>query len=269
MGQHGVVFLQDAGAACVVGHGVEGERRRWGRGCDGVDGCDDGLHGFLAHFLIDDVEGDFGDEEGFVVASQIGAAVGAVVAFGPGIADGHAEFAFHAEPAVEPPRASVEESDGGQVAFQTVVAHGLVHAEGELDVAHVVVAVDEVESPIAFVEGGVGPPAQFGRNEEVTPLASFVIVGGPRTVAAGDTEGPVFCHAHIHTQIRCERNVIDQIVAHSHVTLRTHLAEEAKQNHQQYGFLYVLQILVHNSSIFSFQLLCLSLSPAFLVHSAQ
>ena len=212
---------------------MESQHRRW-RWC-GVDGGDDRLDRLLFHLLIDDVEGELGNEEEFVVLAVVGTAVGAIVFLEPRIPQSCTEFALHSEVTADSPRAAIEETNGEEVALHAVVADILVQTERELHIPHIVVAVDEVGTPIAFMESGIGPPAQFGRNEQVSPFALFLVVGGPRAIASRETECPMGRHAHIHTQVGSARKVVDKVIAHGHIALCVGKAAKTQQQHHEHN----------------------------------
>lgn len=112
---------------------------------------------------------------------------------------------------------STERAGTDEVALDTAVAGVLEHPEiVEPEVRQVVMRPQGIEAIVPSAPLLVAGP--LTGIEVETQMAVFplgLIVGGPRTVAAGEAHGPCAVETCLHTEVRCQRSGIDEVIAHS------------------------------------------------------
>ena len=168
------------------------------------------------------------------------AAGGTVVLTVPGIA--YSDAGLRLDPPVAPqyPAVSILGSQCQQVTLQTAVLGSAVESEGHAGVAHIEVAVDEVALQVVepsqtqrvFVDGltvlvaclvamhrllEVHEFSHMGCHQQVTPLLVFRLVDVPGVQSEIGTYRPSRVDLDVHADIGCQRGVVKQVVADSHL----------------------------------------------------
>ena len=104
---------------------------------------------------IHNVDAKLRQEEDAVTLTVVGAAVITVVLLEPSIADGDTGLSLDAPGAGENPGVTIFATEGDEITLQAEVLDGRIKAEGNLGVAHVIVAVDDISLVITLVEEGI------------------------------------------------------------------------------------------------------------------
>ena len=81
--------------------------------------------------------------------------MGTVVLLKPGIADGNTRLGLDAPSAGEDPGVTIFATEGDEITLQAAVLDGRIETEGNLRVAHVIVAVDDISFVIPLMEKGI------------------------------------------------------------------------------------------------------------------
>ena len=230
MCQHRIILLQNACLTRIVCHRMEGQYNRRSRYCvwfhRNLD--DNRFCWLLLRLLINDVEGQFRNQERFVVFALVGSTMCAFIFLCPRVTNAQTQLTFQTEVAVESPRTSIESTQTDEVTLYAMVANRLVKTKGEGHVSHVVVAVEDVCTPIRTVESAVCPVTKFGCNKEMLPLACGLVVSRPRTITRIETHRPMWRNTYVSSEIERSRNVINKVVTHSKILLRVCLAAHKK-----------------------------------------
>lgn len=144
--------------------------------------------------------------------------MGTLVLLVPGIADGNASLSLKAPAACQHPAIAVLGTQGQQVALKAAVLGIGVQAEGELEVADVIVAVDNVGLDVSATEKRVAlaeVAAEVGGNKQVAQLLVLLRtrIQVPGLQTAIDTQRPGGAHLELNAEVGCMRGIVEQVVA--------------------------------------------------------
>ena len=140
--------------------------------------------------MIHNVDAKLRQEEDAVALTVVGAAVITVVFFEPGIADGNTGLGLDAPMTGQDPGITVFAAKGNKVTLQAAVLDGRIETEGNLRVAHVIVAVDDISFVIPLMEKGITVFTRAYRKKCMTPLLVFLLVDVPSIDAHQQTNCP-------------------------------------------------------------------------------
>lgn len=144
------------------------------------------------------------------------------------IAHGHTALYFYPPTAVfNPPGITAEETQAPEIALQPIVPHLGIQAEGEGDLAHIEMGIDDVGSyksafehlVLVFVE----VEAQFRSHHEIPPVDGIVHIPvpgqptGPALETHVATQGEMPAKLELHTQVGFGQAVPQQVRAHGNI----------------------------------------------------
>ena len=178
----------------------------------------------LAAWIEHDIECQLRHEEGFLVFANLGTTMATLVFIVPGIATTDAYLSLEPKQTTESPGVAIEDAQGSQIALQAVVAHLLIQPEGEGDIAHIVVAIEGVHTPVGGMAlivrmhagqtqtvEGLAKATHLGCHEEVLPL--LITREAPGVQSKSGSKRPAGADLIVNTHIGSQRGPPNQIGA--------------------------------------------------------
>ena len=182
--------------------------------------------------VVDNAQSGLRQNEQLVAATQSRTTVAAGIAGEAGVAQGSTQMGLYIPMAAQRPRVTIVGTHGTEVTLPALVAHRLPQSEGELQVGHIVVTIDEVEAEEVMHVDRVSPVAHVGRHQQVTPFARRIVVGRPRSVANGQSGRPMRRQPDSHSQVRGKPSVVEQIIADGNLLrFSVHSGQEQQRHH--------------------------------------
>ena len=237
MCQHGIILLQLSGTPCEIWHFTHHRNKRFGFRFRRWRNYDDrflnGQHlRWTTWNIINEIQCRLWHGKHTAAITNLLSAMNAGISPIFRITYGDTRRSLEIPIAAQRPGITIENTQCHHITLSALIAHRLIQAKGELHIAYIVVAVDQVCPKKVMNIHRIFPVADLRRQQQMTPFSGGLVTGGPRTIACRHPQRPMGRQADSNPKIRRQPSIIQEIITNGHVLCARRKTNAEKQHHR-------------------------------------